>query len=70
MFVNARPATAHRDAWKPKALPGGGFQLKPSAWKDLTPEDDYNDYKIFLAARELFRQRLILYGYIKNHSGS
>jgi hypothetical protein len=65
MFANARPATAHRTEWTPKPLPGGGLQVRPSAWQSLSIDDDPDDYSIFLDARQLFAQRLHKHGLLR-----
>jgi hypothetical protein len=65
MFANARPARAHRLQWKPSKLPGGGLQVRPTAWNTLSIEDDPYDYRLFVAARDLFTQRLGDHGLLK-----
>lgn len=64
MFQNARPAKTHSDEWRPRKLPGGGLQLKPSAWKTLNPDDDPNDFALYLEARKIFVQRLHERGFL------
>ena len=64
MFKNARPADAHKKAWKPRKLPGGGMQERPSAWETLSKLDDPMDYELFLHAKRIFVRKLQEYGYI------
>lgn len=65
MFMNARPADAHKKTWKPRKLPGGGMQERPSAWETLSELDDPMDYELFVHAKKIFVERLRKYEYIQ-----
>lgn len=65
MFANARPATAHRKKWKPHKLPGGGLQVRPSTWHNLSSTDDPDDFALFLLAKSIFLHRLREYGLLR-----
>ena len=64
MFQNARPAVTHKKEWKPRRLPGGGFQQKPSEWTTLGEDDDPLDMELYKMAREMFIADLRAHKYL------
>jgi hypothetical protein len=64
MFMNARPAAAHRESHKLRNLPGGGTQEKPTAWRTLSPLDDPMDFELFEHAQDIFIARLREHRYL------
>ena len=65
MFQNARPAVTHKKEWRPRRLPGGGMQEKPSVWTTLSPEDDPLDFELYEKAKHMFVQELKTFKYLQ-----
>ena len=56
----------YKNTKKYHPLPGGGDRVPSSAWRELSPEDDAFDSRLYKVAREVFIERLKQYGLLEN----